>query len=133
MRSEARTSRFDAGAVTPAMSLGVQDNTHGDCHTLSLAGELAHAVSRDALCWDYRGIVLREPFHLSYPYVFRWRGQWYMTPETLDAGCIRLYRARRFPADWEHVAELLPGAGADPSPFRWAGCWWAWPYPWPSR
>ena len=96
-------------------------------------GELAHAVSRDALCWDYRGIVLREPFHLSYPYVFRWRGQWYMTPETLEAGCIRLYRARRFPADWEHVAELLPGAGADPSPFRWAGCWWLFVCPIESR
>jgi hypothetical protein len=95
-------------------------------------GELAHAVSRDALRWDYHGIVLREPFHLSYPHVFRWRGEWFMTPETLDAGCIRLYRARRFPAEWEHVGELVAGAGADPSPFHWAGRWWLFVCPFPS-
>jgi hypothetical protein len=87
-------------------------------------GELAHAVSRDALRWGYSGIVLREPFHLSYPHVFQWQGEYFMTPETLDAGCIRLYRASRFPAAWECVAELVEGVHADPSPFHWAGRWW---------
>lgn len=90
----------------------------------SRRGELAHAVSRDALRWEYRGVVLREPFHLSYPHVFGWRGEWYMTPETLEAGCIRLYRARRFPHQWECVAELVEGPCADPSPFRFGGRWW---------
>jgi hypothetical protein len=87
-------------------------------------GEIAHAVSRDALRWEYSGVVLREPFHLSYPHFFRWRGETFMTPETLEAGCIRLYRARRFPAEWECVAELVDGVAADPTPFRCDGRWW---------
>src|SRR5687767_8104954 len=32
-------------------------------------GEIGWATSEDALKWKYRQIVLREPFHLSYPYV----------------------------------------------------------------
>src|SRR5689334_15126519 len=30
-------------------------------------GEIGHATSTDGRSWKYRGIVLREPFHLSYP------------------------------------------------------------------
>src|SRR5687767_9872803 len=33
-------------------------------------GEIGRAVSRDGVTWEYGGIVLREPFHLSYPCVF---------------------------------------------------------------
>src|SRR4051812_33273086 len=35
-------------------------------------GEIGLATSPDGLTWQYRQIVLAEPFHLSYPYVFRW-------------------------------------------------------------
>src|SRR5579871_836262 len=48
-------------------------------------GEIGHATSKDALNWQYQRIVLKEPFHLSYPYVFRWNDDFYMTPETLGA------------------------------------------------
>ena len=33
-------------------------------------GEIGVATSNDALNWTYDRIVLREPFHLSYPHVF---------------------------------------------------------------
>jgi hypothetical protein len=33
-------------------------------------GEIGHASSEDMIHWSYREIVLREKFHLSYPYVF---------------------------------------------------------------
>ena len=87
-------------------------------------GEIGLATSRDALSWKYARIVLSEPFHLSYPYVFRWEGRHYMVPETLGADCIRLYQARRFPTDWTPVADLVGGAFADPSLFRFRGRWW---------
>ena len=38
-------------------------------------------------------IVLAEPFHLSYPYVFEWQGSHYMIPESGAAKSVRLYRA----------------------------------------
>jgi hypothetical protein len=87
-------------------------------------GVIGWAESDDGLSWSYRHVVLREPFHLSYPYVFSWRGDYYMTPETLAPQQIRLYRAVRFPDRWEHVGDLVPGRHADPSIFVADGAWW---------
>ena len=87
-------------------------------------GDVGWATSPDGLRWEYRRIVLAEPFHLSYPYVFEWEGGFYMVPETLKAGAVRLYRADPFPERWVHVQDLLPVPAADPSPFRFADRWW---------
>jgi hypothetical protein len=87
-------------------------------------GVIGVAESEDGFRWRYKQVVLRESFHLSYPYVFSWRGDYYMTPETITPHCVRLYRAARFPDRWEHVADLIEGHHADPSPFEHAGDWW---------
>jgi len=87
-------------------------------------GEIGLAVSKNCRDWRYRQRVLVEPFHLSYPYVFKWRGDFFMIPETLNAGAVRLYRAENFPTRWSPVASLLPGNWADPSIFRYADKWW---------
>src|SRR6266542_3298297 len=44
--------------------------------------------------------VLERDHHLSYPYVFRWRDSWWMTPESARAGVIDLWRATEFPRRW---------------------------------
>ncbi len=87
-------------------------------------GEIALAVSDNGFDWRYQQRVLAEPFHLSYPYVFKWRGVYYMIPETLKAGAVRLYRAKTFPTRWSYTGALLQGAWADPSIFRFADKWW---------
>jgi hypothetical protein len=88
-------------------------------------GEIGLAVSSDGAKWTYRQIVLAEPFHVSYPYVFRWMGESYMIPETHEAGAVRLYKAVDFPTRWAPVATLLEGPYlADASVFRHAGSWW---------
>ena len=87
-------------------------------------GEIGLAESADGLAWSYRQIVLAEPFHLSYPYVFEWEGEHYMVPETLGANAVRLYRAAYFPTDWVCLGPLFEGTLADPSLFRFAGHWW---------
>jgi hypothetical protein len=46
-------------------------------------------------------IVLERPYHLSYPFVFAWRGEWYMIPESAENRTIELWRARDFPWRWE--------------------------------
>ena len=93
-------------------------------NTATELGEIGLAESRDGLAWEYRRIVLREPFHLSYPYVFSHAGEHYMIPECSDAGSIRLYRAASFPDGWEPVQDLIPGSFADPSPVHVEGRWW---------
>ncbi|OLP46164.1 glucosamine inositolphosphorylceramide transferase family protein [Rhizobium oryziradicis] len=87
-------------------------------------GEIGYASSPDVLHWTYQGVVLREAFHLSYPLVFEHAGEIYMVPETLGAGAVRLYRAEPFPMHWVHVADLLSGTLADPTPFHFSGRWW---------
>jgi len=45
------------------------------------SGEIAYAFSKDLMQWQYRKVVLKERFHLSYPSVFFWEKRYYMIPE----------------------------------------------------
>ena len=57
-------------------------------------------------------IVLEEPWHLSYPFVF-WRdGQIWMIPESSANATVSLYRAERFPDRWVKETDLLSGITA---------------------
>jgi hypothetical protein len=88
-------------------------------------GEIGLAVSLDGRHWRYQRIVLREPFHLSYPYVFRWNDRIYMVPESHEAHSVRLYEAVEFPHRWELVETLLEGNSlSDASVFRFNDIWW---------
>jgi hypothetical protein len=87
-------------------------------------GVIALATSPDARQWTYQGLVLREPFHLSYPYVIRSHGQYFMVPESGLVGSVRLYRADPFPFRWKFERVILNRGYADASPFEWDGRWW---------
>jgi hypothetical protein len=88
-------------------------------------GEIGLATSTDVSSWEYQGIVLSEPFHLSYPHVFVWEESYYMIPESAQAGSVLLYRAAHFPEQWTRVATLveLPYV-VDSSVFYTGDCWW---------
>jgi len=87
-------------------------------------GVIALATSDDGFTWSYQQTVLKEPFHLSYPYVFEWQGNHYMIPETLGASAICLYKADDFPTRWSLQQKLMDGPHADPSILRFADLWW---------
>ena len=88
-------------------------------------GEIGLATSQDGVKWTYQQIVLREPFHLSYPYVFEWMNNYYMIPESNEAGAIRLYKAGKFPVEWSLAKTLIRGPRfSDSSIVRCAGKWW---------
>lgn len=87
-------------------------------------GEIGFAISDDCLHWEYQKIVLKESFHISYPYVFEWEGNYYMIPETLAANSVRLYIADSFPARWSYTSTLITERCADPSIFRFDEMWW---------
>lgn len=88
-------------------------------------GEIGLAISRDGFTWRYQQIVLAEPFHLSYPYVFEWNDEYYMIPESSVAKEVRLYKASRFPNGWECVGVLLSGQRfSDNSIVRHGEHWW---------
>ncbi len=88
-------------------------------------GRIATASSPDALRWKYGGVVLSEPFHLSYPHVFRAEDRWFMIPETHQCGEVRLYETCGYSWQWRHAATLLEGRPfVDATPFFHGGEWW---------
>ena len=88
-------------------------------------GQIALAASTDGFCWTYKQIVLKEKFHLSYPYVFTWQNEYYMVPETLKDRSVRLYKASRFPFQWDFYRYLLSDVDfVDSSVLNFGGLWW---------
>ena len=60
--------------------------------------------------------VLARSYHLSYPFVFEWQGDYYLLPETSDNRSIEVYRATDFPWRWEFASTLLENTPAvDPT------------------
>lgn len=88
-------------------------------------GEIGLATSSDGLSWTYKQIVLNEPFHLSYPYVFKWNNEYYLIPESYQTSSVRLYKAVGFPTQWLFVKTLLNGSDyVDSSIFNFNAKWW---------
>lgn len=72
-------------------------------------------ASADGKKYLYKGIVLDEKFHLSYPQVFKHQNAMYMLPETGAAGHILLYSTNDFPYGWKVSDTLFKGRFKDPS------------------
>lgn len=56
-------------------------------------GVIAMVKTRDLKEWTEPVVVLRQPFHLSFPYTFEDNGQVYMVPESQESDAIHLFRA----------------------------------------
>jgi hypothetical protein len=83
------------------------------------------AESTDGVNWKYRHIVVREPFTLAHPFVFKWRKEYYMVPEAHTEKFVRLYRATQFPDKWEVEKDLLTGdTFISPTLLRYKDMWW---------
>lgn len=87
-------------------------------------GEIGLARSDKGLNWSYERIVLKEPFHLSYPHVFKVEDKYFMLPEMLKSGAVCLYKADDFPVRWSCSTKLIEGLFADPTIFRFNNFWW---------
>ncbi len=69
--------------------------------------------------------ILEKGYHLSYPCVFQWDGDWFMVPETASQNQVELYRCVEFPARWKLERVVLSGLRAfDPTPAFLFGKWW---------
>lgn len=92
-------------------------------------GDIGYAESEDGIEWKYQGIAIDEPFHLSYPYVFKMDNEYYLIPESTNDLSVRLYRAINFPNEWEYIGNLLSGHHyIDPSIFYYNNKWWLYVY-----
>lgn len=70
-------------------------------------------------------VALERPYHLSYPFLFEFRGEFYMIPETAQNRAIEVYRCARFPDRWEFHKSLMRDVQAvDTTLIEHAGRWW---------
>lgn len=73
-------------------------------------------TSTDGKKYQYRGTVLTQKFHLSYPQVFKYKDAFYMVPESKQANMVLLYKAHHFPFDWRICDTLIANVAlVDPS------------------
>lgn len=70
-------------------------------------------------------IVLAEPHHLSYPYLFTVDGTLYMVPEQKAARRVDVYRCVEYPSRFEKVTTWFKGVRmVDVTVFEHGGRWW---------
>jgi hypothetical protein len=96
-----------------------EDYSHADRRGVIACGEISPDGRLGATT-----TVLASDGHLSYPYVFFDGADAYMVPESSAEGVVRLYRARRYPSDWERVTVLYPAAAVDTSVWCQDDRWW---------
>jgi hypothetical protein len=69
--------------------------------------------------------IMNTGKHLSYPFVFQVKGEWYMMPESSAAGELVIYKAANFPNGWERFRVVFQnGEWLDTTPFFHHGKWW---------
>ncbi|HLE63087.1 MAG TPA: hypothetical protein VI750_08115 [Pyrinomonadaceae bacterium] len=71
------------------------------------------------------GEAIVEPFHMSYPYIFKYQSRFYMCPETCENKDIRLYESEGFPLKWKLKKIIMADvSAADTTIFEHDGLWW---------
>ncbi len=70
-------------------------------------------------------VVLERPYHLSYPFIFDYRGETYLLPETAQNRTLEMYRCVRFPDQWEFAKTLMTDIYAvDATLLEYKNNWW---------
>ena len=70
-------------------------------------------------------VVMKQPYHLSYPHLLQKDGEIWMIPESYVADEIAVFRAKRFPDQWEKAAVLKRGGEpVDSTVFHFNGQRW---------
>ena len=70
-------------------------------------GYIAMTKTSDLKSWSKPKTVLREPFHLSFPFVFEDNGYIYMIPESQEKDSIRLYQANEDLTCFTYIRTLI--------------------------
>ena len=88
------------------------------------AGKGRIEMVRKSKRYRRRTVVLEEPWHLSYPFVFAYEGTVYCLPEASESGRLSLYRFDEETLKLEPVCALLEDIQAvDPTLVFHDGCW----------
>lgn len=91
---------------------------------VSEPGKIAAIKTRDLRHFEYVGEILKEPFHLSFPFVFQDGADIYLMPESSVTNELVLYKFEDFPQKLVKLRVLLKGAFRDSSLIKHNGVWY---------
>src|SRR5208283_2507083 len=86
-------------------------------------GQIAAYRTADLKNFEYLGVVLEAPFHLSFPFVFAEGSSVFMVPESLADSSVALYQFDAFPFKLRMVRTLLKGDFVDSHLFHHNNKW----------
>jgi len=87
-------------------------------------GQISMIKTNDFESFSEPEVVINKPFHLSYPYVFKYNNRYYCTPEQYQSGKVSLYESQDFPYDWKEVSTIVEFTGLDPTIIFHEDKWW---------
>ncbi len=106
-------SIFDTHVICADPFLFVKNNQlylfYEDLNTYGGKGVIRMTHTKNMHDWTKPIIVLKENFHLSFPYIFEDRGEVYMIPETYQDLSVRLYMGNADLTEWVYVKTILKG------------------------
>ena len=74
---------------------------------------------------DEPQVALERPYHLSYPFIFEHRGEFFMIPETSENRTVEVYHCTRFPGEWEFHKTIMPDVqAANTTLIEYSMRWW---------
>ncbi|MFQ5444573.1 MAG: hypothetical protein ACE5EK_08145, partial [Nitrospinales bacterium] len=69
--------------------------------------------------------IIEEPHHLSYPFPFEWKGEYYIVPESSQNQSIDVYKCVEFPYQWEFHKRIFNNITAADNTLAFLnGKWW---------
>lgn len=80
-------------------------------------GKEGYCVLNEDGTWTSPKIIIDEPFHLSFPNIFEFKGDIYIMPEMSGDYSLKVYKAVAFPDKWEIADVVLPDVFACDSVF----------------
>lgn len=84
---------------------------------IELRGKEGYSVLKEDGSWTTPRIIIDEPYHLSFPYIFDYNGATYIMPEMSGDYSLKAYKAVSFPNTWEMTDIILPDVFACDSVF----------------
>lgn len=71
-------------------------------------GLIGYRVIEDGKISKMR-VAYEHNTHLSFPFIFEYKGDFYMMPESSEESTLMLLRAKKFPNEWEKISYLSQG------------------------
>lgn len=68
--------------------------------------------------------IIKSQFHISYPYLIKYKNNIYCIPESHQAGGVSLFKAKEFPDNWINVKILIKEPVVDPTVIYYHNLWW---------